>query len=78
MMKRRHQRRAASISAEQPSIAPVKSVKFGQGRVVVLGEAGMLTAQLDDKKRPFGMNCPGIDNKQLALNIMHWLSGLLD
>ncbi len=26
---------------------------------------------------PFGMNRPGIDNRQLALNIVHWLSGLL-
>jgi hypothetical protein len=25
-----------------------------------------------------GMNVPGIDNKQMALNIMHWLTGLLD
>ena len=25
----------------------------------------------------FGMNREGIDNRQLALNIMHWLSGLL-
>jgi len=25
----------------------------------------------------FGMNRAGIDNRQLALNIMHWLSGLL-
>jgi len=25
----------------------------------------------------FGMNRPGIDNRQLALNIMHWLSGML-
>ena len=25
-----------------------------------------------------GMNCPGIDNRQMALNIMHWLSGLLE
>jgi len=23
------------------------------------------------------MNRPGIDNRQLALNIMHWLAGLL-
>ncbi len=52
--------------------------KFGKGRVVVLGEAGMLTAQLAGPERsPFGMNVPGIDNKQLVLNIMHWLSGLL-
>jgi hypothetical protein len=24
-----------------------------------------------------GMNVPGNDNKQYALNVMHWLSGLL-
>lgn len=54
------------------------AIQFGKGRVVVLGEAAMLTAQLDGKtKKPFGMNVPGIDNRQLALNIMHWLSGLL-
>jgi hypothetical protein len=50
----------------------------GKGRVVVLGEAAMLSAQLaGPNKMPFGMNRPGIDNKQMALNIMHWLSGLL-
>ena len=50
----------------------------GKGRVVVLGEAAMLSAQLAGPNRnPFGMNRPGIDNRQLALNIMHWLSGLL-
>jgi hypothetical protein len=52
--------------------------RFGRGRVVVLGEAGMLSAQLGAAKgMPFGMNRPGIDNRQLALNIVHWLSGLL-
>ena len=24
------------------------------------------------------MNVPGLDNRQMALNIMHWLSGLLE
>lgn len=52
--------------------------RFGKGRMVVLGDAGMLSAQLTGAdKKPFGMNIPGIDNRQLALNIMHWLSGLL-
>ena len=52
--------------------------KFGKGRVVVLGEAGMLSAQLSgSEKRPMGMNVPGSNNRQLALNIMHWLSGSL-
>ena len=54
------------------------AVQFGKGRLVVLGEAAMLTAQLDGKtKKPFGMNVQGIDNRQLALNIVHWLSGIL-
>ncbi|HWN08083.1 MAG TPA: DUF4350 domain-containing protein [Pyrinomonadaceae bacterium] len=54
------------------------AMKFGKGRVIVMGEAGMLSAQIaGPQKMPFGMNRPGIDNRQLALNIMHWLSGLL-
>ena len=54
------------------------AMHFGKGRVVVLGEAAMLSAQLaGPNKMPFGMNRPGIDNRQIALNIMHWLSGLL-
>lgn len=54
------------------------ALKFGKGRVVVLGEAAMLSAQLaGPNKMKFGMNKPGIDNRQLALNIMHWLSGLI-
>lgn len=52
--------------------------EFGKGRVVVMGEAGMLSAQLaGPNKMPFGMNRPGIDNRQLALNLMRWLSRLL-
>ena len=55
------------------------AMKFGKGRVIILGEAGMLLAQIVGAQRmPFGMNRPGIDNRQLALNIMHWLSGLLE
>jgi len=51
---------------------------LGRGRVVVMGEAGMLSAQLaGPDKRPFGMNRPGLDNRQLALNIMRWLSRVL-
>ena len=54
------------------------AMKFGKGKVIVMGEAGMLSAQLIGPQRvPFGMNRPGIDNRQLALNIMHWLTGLL-
>lgn len=54
------------------------ALKFGKGRVVVMGEAAMLSAQLaGSQDRPMGMNVPGSDNRQLALNIMHWLSGIL-
>lgn len=55
------------------------ALKFGKGRAIFLGEAGMLSAQVAGPQRiPFGMNRPGIDNRQLALNIMHWLSRLLN
>jgi hypothetical protein len=51
---------------------------YGRGRVVVTGEAAMLTAQVTGAgKVRFGMNIPGNDDRQFALNIMHWLSGLL-
>jgi hypothetical protein len=53
------------------------AMELGKGRVVVLGEAAMLTAQITPQGFRFGMNLPGCDNRQLALNIMHWLSGLL-
>lgn len=54
------------------------ALKAGKGRVVVMGEAAMLSAQIGGPtKRRMGMNVPGTDNRQLALNIMHWLSGLL-
>jgi hypothetical protein len=45
---------------------------YGKGRVVILGEAAMLTAQVY-KDDHFGMNTPGCDNQQFALNIVHWL-----
>lgn len=60
---------------------------FGKGRVVALGEAAMVSAQvvrgpaaqlLGREELQMGMNRKGIDNRQLALNIMHWLSRLLD
>jgi hypothetical protein len=54
-------------------------MQFGKGRVVVIGEAAMLTAQVVGSARlPLGMNYPGNDNRQLALNIMHWLTGALN
>jgi hypothetical protein len=52
--------------------------KVGKGRVVVHGEAAMLSAQITGQEKfKMGMNFEGYDNKQYALNLMHWLSGLL-
>ncbi len=56
------------------------ALQFGRGRVVVLGEAAMITAQVAQgrgQQLRFGMNRAGYDNGQLALNVMHWLTGLL-
>lgn len=51
------------------------AIQFGRGRVVVLGEAAMLSAQVAGAQRtPMGMNAPvATQNAQFALNILHWL-----
>jgi hypothetical protein len=57
------------------------AISFGKGRLVVLGEAGFLSAQIirypNGNEVKFGMNLPGNDNRQFALNVLHWLSRLL-
>ena len=51
------------------------AMDFDNGRVVVLAEAAMASAQLSAYDgSPFGMNVSGNDNRQFVLNIMHWLS----
>ena len=68
-------------------LAQAVAFEHGQGRVVVAGEAGLFGAQriageaakkagLDGDLR-FGMNHPGTDDRQLLLNVLHWLSRLL-
>jgi len=61
----------------------------GQGRVGIMGEAGMFSAQVyrpgapgqgsgpDPGEIRFGMNVQGNDDRQFVLNVMHWLSGAL-
>ena len=63
------QARTISAAGRAQAIA----MPFGKGRVLIFGEAAMLSAQ----NRNFGMNYPGTDNRQLVLNSMHWLTGLL-
>jgi len=68
----------AQTSVSAVGRAQALALKFGKGRVVVHGEAAMLSAQIaGPEKHPAGMNVPGYDNKQYVLNLMHWLSGLL-
>lgn len=61
------------------------ALTFGRGRVVIVGEAAMFSAQLirfehEGKPMEFkmGMNVPGNDDRQLARNVFHWLSGVLE
>jgi hypothetical protein len=61
----------------------------GRGRVVVMGEAAMFSAQIYRPGAPgqgsgpspgdirFGMNVAGNDDRQFVLNVMRWLSGAL-
>lgn len=55
--------------------AQAVAFELGSGRVVVLAEAAMMSAQLSRYDgSPVGMNVEGYDNRQFALNVMHWLS----
>ena len=55
---------------------------YGKGRLVIMGEAAMFSAQVARFTDPsgrrneikMGMNVPGNDNRQFLLNIMHWLA----
>jgi hypothetical protein len=72
---REHEGRSAA------GLAQAVALEYGAGRVVVLAEAAMITAQTsrlpDGSTLRFGMNRDGIDNRQFALNIMHWLAGII-
>lgn len=58
------------------------ALRVGRGRVAVFGEAAMFTAQRgveNGEVSLFGMNHPEArDNEQFILNVIHWLTGLLD
>lgn len=69
---------AAETSVSAAGRTQAVAFKFGKGRVLVQGEAAMLSAQISGaQKHPMGMNVPGNDNMQYVLNLMHWLSGIL-
>src|SRR4029079_9314305 len=69
---------SAETSTSAAGRTQAVAFKFGKGRVVVQGEAAMLSQQISGAdNQPMGMNVPGNDDKQYALNLMHWLSGIL-
>jgi hypothetical protein len=57
--------------------AQALACQIGKGRLVVTGEAAMFSAQVDPLGFKFGMNRAGNDDRQFALNIVHWLSRLI-
>lgn len=69
--------RSSSVAGRAQGVA----ISFGSGRVVVLGEAGFLSAQIirypNGNEVKLGMNLAGNDNRQFVLNVLHWLSRLL-
>ena len=68
----------AQTSVSAAGRAQAVALKFGKGRVLVQGEAAMLSAQISGPdKRAIGMNVPGSDDRQYVLNVLHWLSGVL-
>jgi hypothetical protein len=79
----------ASIGRQVGGRAQGIALTHGKGRVVIMGEAAMFTAQVyrpgapgqgsgpDPGEIRFGMNVPGNDDRQFVLNVMHWLSGAL-
>jgi hypothetical protein len=56
------------------------ALEFGKGRAVVLGEASLCTAQIGGPRRiRTGMNTPEApDNPQFCLNVLRWLTRLLN
>jgi hypothetical protein len=56
------------------------ALHFGRGRVAAFGEAAMFSAQVaGPEESKMGMNRPeAAQNPQFLLNVMHWLSGLLE
>ena len=77
-----------SAATKWPVSGRAMAIAFplGNGRVVISGETGMLTAQVFRKRDKngtvefvgkMGMDVPGNDDRQYVLNVLHWLSGAL-
>ena len=75
---------AAALARPAGGRAQGLVMRFGRGRVAMFGEAAMFSAQVihfkeggQEREFKMGMNVAGNDDRQLLLNVMHWLSGLL-
>ena len=70
--------KARSIAGRAQGVA----LDYGKGRVVIMGEAAMFSAQVARFTEPngrvnetkMGMNVAGNDNRQFLVNIMKWLT----
>ncbi len=64
-----------------PDAAQAIALNVDRGRVVITGEAAMFSAQIvhtpNEPDVKAGMNLPGNDDKQFALNVMRWLAHVL-
>jgi hypothetical protein len=74
---------ASTIYREPIGLNNASAIAFtlGNGRVVITSDCSMWTAQLvksGDKWIEFGMARRDLNNRQFALNVMHWLSHLIN
>jgi hypothetical protein len=70
----------SSASVGATGLLQGATLRIGKGRVVAVGEAAMFSAQRAGPQgaNPMGFNDPTApQNAQFALNVLHWLSGLL-
>jgi hypothetical protein len=67
---------ARSVAGRAQGVA----LEYGRGRIIIAGEAAMFSAQILKFDKPgesdirFGMSVAGNQDKQFALNVVHWLS----
>ncbi len=60
--------------------ASAVAMTVANGRVAVFADSSMFTARIVERGKeshPDGMSRRDLDGRQLALNVMHWLSGLI-
>jgi hypothetical protein len=61
------------LAEQRAGAAQALALEIGRGRVVVLGEGGMVTAQVYGREH-YGISAADNDNRQFVLNTMRWLA----